>query len=94
MATAQGGRLRSDVALALEHVNAQELRVQGARRTMALHSQLADNTATTRSTEVRTLQHLEASMAELQSATRVLRAFQQRQQCRQGAVVFARDVNL
>ena len=81
MATAQGGRLRSDVALALEHVNAQELRVQGARRTMALHSQLADNTATTRSTEVRTLQHLEASMAELQLALGSLRAFQQRQQC-------------
>ena len=73
--------IRSDVVLALEHVTAQELRVQGARRTMALHNQLADNTATTRSTEVRTLQHLEASMAELQSALGSLRAFQQRQQC-------------
>jgi hypothetical protein len=80
MATVKG-QLRSDVVLALEHVNAQELRVQGARRTMALHNQLADNTATTRSTEVRTLQHLEASMAELQSALGSLRAFQQRQQC-------------
>jgi hypothetical protein len=73
--------IRSDVVLALEHVTAQELRVQGACRTMALHNQLADNTATTRSTEVRTLQHLEASMAELQSALGSLRAFQQRQQC-------------
>ena len=54
MATVKG-QLRSDVVLALEHVNAQELRVQGARRTMALHNQLADNTATTRSTEVRTV---------------------------------------
>jgi len=80
MATVKG-QLRSDVVLALEHVTAQELRVQGARRTMALHNQLADNTATTRSTEVRTLQHLEASMAELQSALGSLRAFQQRQQC-------------
>jgi hypothetical protein len=80
MATVKG-QLRSDVVLALEHVNAQELRVQGARRTMALHNQLADNTATTRSTEVRTLQHLEASMAELQSARSSLRAFQHRQQC-------------
>lgn len=71
MATVKG-QLRSDVVLALEHVNAQELRVQGARRTMALHNQLADNTATTRSTEVRTLQHLEASMAELQSALQML----------------------
>ena len=85
MATVKG-QLRSDVVQsnvtvkrAFELVNAQELRVQGARRTMALHSQLADNTATTRSTEVRTLQHLEASMAEL--ALGSLRAFQQRQQC-------------
>ena len=89
MATVKG-QLRSDVVQeqsnvtvkrAFELVNAQELRVQGARRTMALHNQLADNTATTRSTEVRTLQHLEASMAELQSALGSLRAFQQRQQC-------------
>jgi hypothetical protein len=84
MATVKG-QLRSDVMLALEHVTAQELRVQGARRTMALHNQLADNTATTRSTEVRTLQHLEASMAELQSMvelqSRKPPPFQQRQQC-------------